>query len=108
MTGSGSLRHQARLTRPSTARNEVGERAPGWEVVCDVRCEIAGLSGTHYFAAMAQQSGVTARARIRHRSGVMQGWRLVQGDVTWRIDAVIPDARRQWMTLMLEVDDGNG
>lgn len=77
---------------------------PGWTDVASVWADIRMRSGLESIKAGAQVSVVQASIRIRYRSGLNAGLRVVHGLAAYEILAVQPDvARREYVDLICQV-----
>jgi len=69
-----------------------------------LRAEFDFSGGLEAIKAGATTSTVQASIRLRHRTGIHSGMRVVSGGATYNILAVLPDeAQRQHTDLVCEV-----
>ncbi|MDR5776647.1 MULTISPECIES: phage head closure protein [unclassified Caballeronia] len=77
-----------------------------WETVMTVPANIRMLSGKEMMASNANISMGTASIRIRYRTDVQAGMRVVHGDAAFHVTAVLPDyANREHVDLTCQTDD---
>ena len=75
-----------------------------WVERCRVWSNIRHLSGSEAIKAGAEVSTVRASIRIRFRSDITAGMRVLIGLTVYQIDAVMPDlARREFVDLVAKV-----
>lgn len=76
---AGSLRHRVNIqAKTNTQDAETGEVTVSWATtVANVPCSIEPLSVKDYLQSRADQSEVSARIVIRHRTGLDSTMRLV-------------------------------
>ena len=101
---AGRLNRRCVLQTPSTEADELGQPIPGWTDVATVWASIRHLSGVEAIKADAVTSTVKASIRIRYRTGLNAGMRVVHGAQVYQIEAVMPDlARREFVDLVAKV-----
>lgn len=101
---AGRLNRRCVLQAPGTATDPLGQPIPGWTDVATVWGDIRMKSGLESIKAGAPVSVVPASIRIRYRSGVNAGMRVVHNLVAYEIKAVMPDASgRVYLDLACEV-----
>ena len=101
---AGRLNRRVTLQSPSQSVDEIGQPIPGWTDVATVWADIRMKSGLESIKAGASVSVVQASVRIRYRSGVNAGMRLVHNLVAYDIKAVMPDiGGREYLDLVCEV-----
>lgn len=101
---AGRLNRRCVIQAPGTAQDELGQPIPGWTDVATVWADIRMKSGLESLKAGALVSVVAASIRIRYRSGVNAGMRVVHNLVAYEIKAVMPDAAgREFLDLACEV-----
>lgn len=101
---AGRLNRRCVLQTPSTATDEIGQPIPGWTDVATVWGDIRMKSGLESIKAGAQVSVVAASIRIRYRSDVNAGMRVVHNLVAYEIKAKLPDVSgREFLDLVCEV-----
>lgn len=101
---AGALNRRVTIQQRQTGFDEVGQPIDGWADVVTVWANIAHKSGLQTIKADAPISVVQASIRIRYRTGVDAGMRVLYGATTYDIRAVLPDAAgRDFVDLVCEV-----
>lgn len=101
---AGRLNRRCTLQAPGTATDELGQPIPGWTDVALVWASIRHLSGVEAIKADAVTSTVKASIRIRYRTGLNAGMRVVHGAQVYSIEAVMPDVGgRKYVDLICQV-----
>lgn len=101
---AGRLNRRCTLQTPGTATDEIGQPIPGWTDVATVWGDIRMKSGLESIKAGAPVSVVAASIRIRYRSDVNAGMRVVHNLVAYEIKAKLPDVSgREFLDLVCEV-----
>lgn len=101
---AGRLNRRCVLQTPGTATDEIGQPIPGWTDVATVWADIRMRSGMESIKAGAPVSVVAASIRIRYRSDVNAGMRVVHNLVAYEIKAKLPDVSgREFLDLVCEV-----
>ena len=89
---------------PGTATDELGQPIPGWTDVATVWADIRMKSGLESIKAGAPVSVVQASIRVRYRTGITAGMRVVHNLQAYNITAVMPDVGgREYVDLIAEV-----
>jgi len=105
MTTIGQLDKKVRIEKKGPAQNEWGEQLPDqWVSVCEPWANILHLSGLATIKAEAQTSIVRASIRIRYRTNVAPGMRVVHGTRIYDIKAgpLAVDGKREFIDLVCE------
>ena len=101
---AGRLNRRCLLQSPSQSVDAIGQPIPGWTDVALVWASIRHLSGVEAIKADAVTSTVKASIRIRYRTGLNAGMRVVHGAQVYSIEAVMPDVGgREYVDLVAEV-----
>ena len=102
---AGRLNTRCVIQRRTGGTNDWGEPLPeGWETHATVWANIRHLSGSEAIKADAEVSTVRASIRIRFRSDITAGMRVLIGLVPYEILAVQPDvAGRVYVDLVCQV-----
>lgn len=101
---AGRLNRRCTLQQPNAATDELGQPIPGWTDVATVWADIRMKSGLEAIKAGAVVSTVQASIRIRYRSDLNAGMRVVHNLVAYQITAVQPDVGgREFVDLVAEV-----
>lgn len=105
MLRAGDLRSRVTIQKKGAAANSWGEPLPeAWEDVAKVRASIKHLSGLAAIKADAQTSVVKVSIRLRYRTDVLAGMRVLHGTTVHLVRAVLPDeAKREHVDLVCEV-----
>lgn len=85
------MRHRCALFKPILVRNSTGGFDTTWEENGKVWAEIAIPSGRLAPVAEQIKAMITAEIRVRPRSDLKAGCRLVEKGVTYLIEAALPD-----------------
>ena len=85
------MRHRCALFKPILVRNSTGGFDTTWEENGKVWAEIAIPSGRLAPVAEQIKAIITAEIRVRPRSDLKAGCRLVEKGVTYLIEAALPD-----------------
>lgn len=101
---AGSLTTRLTIQAPGTAVDELGQPIPGWTDVATVWGDIRHMGGVESIKAGAVTSAVNASIRIRWRTGLDAGMRVLVGATVYEIKAVLPDMqRREYVDLVAEM-----
>lgn len=104
MMQAGRLDSRVTIQAPGTTTDELGQPIPGWTDVALVWASIRHLSGVEAIKADATVSTVKASIRIRYRTGMNAGMRVVHGLRVYNVEAVLPDVGgREYVDLVCEV-----
>lgn len=88
---AGPMRHRCALLKPVLAKNKTGGFDTTWVDGGKVWAEIAIPSGRLAPVAEQIKTIITAEIRVRPRSDLKAGCRLVEKGVTYLIEAALPD-----------------
>lgn len=101
---AGKLNQQISIQRKGGAEDALGQVIPGWETFAVVWASIRHPSGLATIRADAQASVVKASIRIRYRTDLQAGMRVVHSAHVYTVKAVVPDlVRREHVDLVCEV-----
>ena len=101
---AGRLNRRCTLQAPGTAQDELGQPIPGWTDVATVWGDVRLRSGLESVKAGAVVSTVQASVRIRYRTGINAGMRVLVGSVPYEVLAVQPDVGgREYVDLVCQV-----
>lgn len=101
---AGRLNRRCTLQAPGTTQDELGQPIPGWTDVATLWADIRMRSGLESIKAGAPVSVVQASVRIRYRSGVNAGMRLIHNLQAYEILAVQPDVGgREYVDLVCQI-----
>lgn len=98
---AGRLDKRVTLRSKVVAQDAWGAPVETWSDVATVWAAIEPLSGREFFAAAQVQAEQLTRITIRHRSGVTPSLRVVWGDRSFDVQAVIDwRERHEFLQLM--------
>lgn len=89
----GSLNSRIKIQKRGGVTNSWGEPDPdSWTDVVTVWANIRNQSGSESIKSDKPTSEVRASIRIRWRTGIDAGMRVLHGSTVYSIEAVLPDA----------------
>lgn len=98
----GRLDRRVILQYKEATRDVMGGEVITWTNAVTVWAAKVTLGGGRMFAADGKNFDSSLQYRIRHRTDVKAGWRLVHADDTFEITFVDPgEARNRYLTLSL-------
>lgn len=101
---AGRLNRRCTLQAPGTTQDELGQPIPGWTDVATVWGDVRLRSGLESIKAGAVVSTVQASVRIRYRTGIHAGMRVLVDSVPYEVLAVQPDVGgREYVDLVCQV-----
>jgi SPP1 family predicted phage head-tail adaptor len=104
MSLSSTLRHKIEVQARVAGTDDLGQPLDTWETVASPWADIRHMNGMTALKGGADLSVVTASIRIRYRTGLNAGMRVVHGSKIYNIEAVLPDENgRVWMDLTCKV-----
>lgn len=103
----GALNCSVTIQHLTSDQDEIGQPVTTWADVATVWADIRHISGIEAVKADATASTVRASIRIRYRTDVNAGMRVLHGSTVYNITAVLPDvAKKQYVDLVCEVING--
>lgn len=99
---AGSLKDRITIQRHTQAKDEWGTPIPGpgaWTELAKVWADVKHASGLGAIKADADVSIVRASIRIRRRTEVDAGMRVLFGAAVYDIEAVLPGRTREYLDL---------
>lgn len=100
---AGRLDSRIALMQRGNTVDELGQPVESWSDLATVWASIRHLSGVEAIKADAVTSTVKASIRIRYRTGLNAGMRVVHGAQVYSIEAVMPDVGgREFVDLVCE------
>lgn len=87
----GTLKWRCTLQQPATGQDALGQPLTGWVEVSRFWADIRQTGGLEAIKAGAVTSKVQTSIRLRYRTGITSGMRVVCGGVVYKILAVLPD-----------------
>lgn len=103
MNATGKLNRRITIERRATGEDQIGQPVDAWETVAELWADVRFLSGISAIKASADVSISKVSIRIRHRTGLDAGMRVLFDGKTFDIQAVLPDGKRQFVDLVCEV-----
>ena len=101
---AGQFNRRISLLMLTGGTDALGQPVQTWTEIAQVWADIRHISGMEAIKADAQISTVRASIRVRYRSGLAAGMRVVHGSTAYAVRAVLPDeADRQAVDLACEV-----
>lgn len=111
-TLSQRLRHNITIEQQSTVPDAHGQHTTTWTAVTgleSIKASVEPLRGREFFAADQINSEVTARIRIRYRSGITAKMRVSFESRYYNIEAIIdPEERHEELQLMCSEGANDG
>lgn len=95
-----SLNNRITVEQRTTGEDAIGQPVETWETVAELWADVRFLSGMSAIRGDADVSEVQASVRIRHRTGLNQGMRVIFDGQAYDIKAVLPDGKRQFIDLI--------
>jgi len=97
---AGQLRDRVVIQQKTSGTDAWGAPLPeAWADYASLWSNIRHLSGTESIKAGADTSIVKASIRIRWRTDITAGMRVLHGAAVYDIEAVLPGARREYVDL---------
>lgn len=105
MNLSTNLRYKVAIQAVTgTTADDHGQQIPDWATVAEPWVDIRYLNGLSTIKAGADHSVVQASIRLRYRTGLNAGMRVVHGATVFEIQAILPDElSRVYMDLTCKV-----
>jgi SPP1 family predicted phage head-tail adaptor len=108
-TDPGRLDRRVILQSPSESRADDGGVDVTWVNVASVWASRLPTSGGRLYAGDGKHFEAQLTYRIRHRTDIEAGWRLVHADDTFEITGVAEAGRRAYLDLELRgIDQSTG
>lgn len=99
----GKLNTRIRIDANIVTQDAYGADVTGWQTLAEVWADFRHVSGKEAMSGDAIVSKARASARIRYRTGLTAGMRLVAGGTTYDVLAVLPDLNgRKYVDLVCE------
>ncbi|HYD58966.1 MAG TPA: phage head closure protein [Noviherbaspirillum sp.] len=104
---AGKLSSLVTIQQKAVGQEPDGQPVNTWTDVASVWADIRHLNGIETVKATALTPVVKASIRIRYRTGINSGMRVVHGQTVYNITAVLPDvAKKECVDLACEVVSG--
>lgn len=91
----GTLRWRCALQRPPTGQDAAGQPHTTWVHVANFWADLRGAGGLEAIKADAPTSIRQVSIRLRWRTGITAGMRVVCQGTTYNILAVLPDLKNK-------------
>ena len=88
---SGPLRDRVTVQAPSVIQDDTGQPLTTWSDVALLWANVQYTSGLSAIRSGMDTSNVKASIRIRYRTGISPGMRVMFGTTEFSIEAVLPD-----------------
>jgi SPP1 family predicted phage head-tail adaptor len=100
---AGELRNLITIQKPARAQDSSGSTAETWNTLCTVWASIRPLKGREYYAANQAQMEVTHEITIRYMRNVSAENRIVFGNRTFEVKAVMNvNEENRWLSMVCE------
>lgn len=97
---AGTLNERVTIQRKTAGTDAWGAPLPeAWEDYATIWANVRHLSGTESIKAGADVSVVRASIRIRWRTDITAGMRVMVGAAMYDVEAVLPGPRREYVDL---------
>ena len=97
------MNHRITIEQRTAGEDAIGQPVDTWQTVAELWANVRYLSGLSAIKAGADVSINKVSVRIRHRTGLNAGMRVMYDGQTFDIQAVLPDEKRQFVDLVCEV-----
>lgn len=96
------MRHRCRVFKPHREQNLSGGFTETWVEVGEVWAEVAMPTGRVSPVAEQLQAVISAEIRVRPRSDIAAGWRLIEKrtGMTYRVEAPLLNNERDMLRLL--------
>lgn len=108
MIGAGQLDKRVTLQQRAAGRAASGQPDGAWQTVATVWANVRHPSGSEAIRADADLSIVKASIRIRRRTDVHAGMRVVHGSAVYQVHAVLQPQDRAFTDLVCEQGGRHG
>lgn len=88
---AGKLNRRVVIQQLAAGRDAIGQPVPTWSALATVWAHVAHIKGVQAIASGAETSLVKSSIRIRRRTDVTSGMRVLLGSVIYNIDGIMPD-----------------
>lgn len=103
MLHAGKFKQRVTVQAPATGQDAAGQPNTGWVDVAQVWADIRTTGGLETIKAGATTSVVQTSVRVRWRTGLHAGMRVLHGNAVYSVLAVLHDiAGRQWVDLVCQ------
>lgn len=109
---AGTLNRQITIQRRQAGEDEAGQPLQGWELVAQVQAYVKGPNGMGTITALQDNVAASINRysfRIRYRTGIDAGMRVLLGEQAFDIKQVLMDfERRDYTDLVCEQGGNDG
>ena len=98
----GDLRKRVTIQQRNVTRDAYGASIETWDPLVTVWANIEALRGREYFNAAQVRAEVTHRIRIRYLPNITPAMRVVEGNRTFDIQAVLEDNKKRELMLIVK------
>ena len=102
MMQAGKLNERAIIQQTGSGQDALGQPEQTWSAVCNVWANVRHLSGAESIRAGADSSTVKASIRIRYRTDIDAGMRVLVGSTNYNIVAILPAEQKAHLDLVCE------
>ncbi|MCH8178209.1 MAG: phage head closure protein [Proteobacteria bacterium] len=95
---AGKLRSRVIIQRAVPTQDAIGQPVKSWVELARVWADVRSVSGVAAIRAGGEVAVIKASIRIRRRTDVAEGMRVVHGATTYEVEAVPPAAAGQDFT----------
>lgn len=96
------LNQRVDIEQRESGEDALGQPVERWTLLAAVWADVRYQAGLEAVKANADVSIVRASVRIRHRSGLHAGLRVVHAGRVLDVAAVLPDGKRQYVDLVCQ------
>jgi len=98
---AGQYNRLVTIQQLAAGQDSLGQPVQTWSTVCNPWAWVRNQSGASAIKASADVSTTQASIRIRYRTNITAGMRVVLGTVNYDIQAVLPDEEdREYVDLV--------
>lgn len=101
---AGTLNNRLTIQAPGAGVDALGQPNGGWTDIAEVWGNVRHMSGKEAINSSAVTSTVSASIRVRYRTDLNAGMRVLAGSSVYQIKAVLPEiGRREYVDLVAEL-----
>jgi SPP1 family predicted phage head-tail adaptor len=97
---AGPLRHHCAIQRAESVTRPGGGRLESWTEIFKVWAEITLPTGRVAVAADQLRAEISAEIRIRHRTDISAGMRIMHKSTTYKVEAALADNDQTMLRLL--------
>lgn len=102
MLPAAEFNQSINIEQRTSSQDELGQPIESWSLVAAIRANIKHVSGLSAIRGDADVSTVKASIRIRYRTGIDAGMRVVCGSDIYDIRAILPNRAEGFADLVCE------